>query len=67
MYSTFNIFTSTFGQFKKFQLLDIIRFEVSPKNERLDWLEFITGITYQYDGLGSLRTNLTINKESPVE
>lgn len=64
MYSTFNIYTQTAGQLKKLKLLDTVKFELYPKDERLDGIAFITGIVYEYN-FGNLNINVTLNKEAP--
>jgi hypothetical protein len=64
MYSSFTILTTTAGFFRKFRLLDTVRFDVQPKDERLAGISYITGITYQYE-FGVLSINITLNKEAP--
>lgn len=64
MYSSFITYLSTAGQFKKIRLLDTVKFDIEPTDNRLSGTGFITEIVYQYVGM-RLLINLTINKESP--
>lgn len=64
MYSTFNIFLSTAGNYYPFKLFDTCTIISPDMDTRVEGKSFITGITYQYED-GRLLTNLTLNKEAP--
>ena len=64
MYSTYSIYCPTGGQFKKLKLLDTVKFQVYPQDNRLDGIAYITSIVYQYEQ-GRFNMNITLNKPCP--
>lgn len=64
LFNSFSIYLTTAGQFKKFKLFDTVHFDISPRDERLDGIAFITGIVYEFEE-NTLSINLTLNKETP--
>ena len=64
LYNTFSIYLTTAGQFKKFKLFDTVQFDISPKDERMNGIAFITGIVYEFQN-NLLNINLVLNKETP--
>ena len=64
LFNTFSIYLTTAGQFKKFKLFDTVEFDISPKDERMSGLAFITGIVYEFED-NVLNINITLNKETP--
>lgn len=64
LFSSFSIFLTTAGQFKKFKLFDTVKFNIEPRDERLNGIAFITGIVYEFEN-NKLNINLTLNKETP--
>ena len=64
LFNTFCIYLTTAGQFKKFKLFDTVQFDISPKDERMNGIAFITGIVYEFEN-NVLNINLVLNKETP--